>query len=76
MKPSGNQFTFASARLMAAAALAATLAFAPTLVLAADPVAHVDRTELRITKMHAKLNHDGVRLRVADKRFIHIDGVC
>jgi hypothetical protein len=55
MKPSGNQFTLASARLMAAAALVATLAFAPGVVLAADPIAHADRTELRITNMHSKL---------------------
>ena len=56
MKLSGNQFTYASARLMAAAALVTTLAFAPGVVFAADKVAHEDRAELRIKDMHAKLN--------------------
>jgi hypothetical protein len=56
MKPSGNPFTYSSARLIAAATLLATLAFAPGVVLAADKDAHEDRAELRIKDMHAKLN--------------------
>lgn len=55
MKLSGNQFTFANARIIAAAALVTTLAFAPGMVLAADKDAHEDRSELRIKHMHAKL---------------------
>lgn len=55
MKLTGNQFTYASARLIAAAALVTTLAFAPGVVLAADKDAHEDRVELRIKNMHAKL---------------------
>lgn len=55
MKLSGNQFTYSSARLIAAATLLATLAFAPGVVFAADKDAHQDRTELRIKDMHAKL---------------------
>lgn len=55
MKLTGNQFTHASARLVAAAALVASLAFAPGVVLAADKDAHEDRAELRIKDMHAKL---------------------
>lgn len=55
MKLSGNQFTYASARLIAAAALVTTLAFAPGFALAADKDAHEDRAELRIKDMHAKL---------------------
>jgi len=55
MKPSGKQFTYASARLIAAAALVATLTFAPGVILAADKDAHEDRAELRIKDMNAKL---------------------
>lgn len=55
MKIIGNQFTFASARLISAAALAATLVFAPGIVFAVDKDAHEDRTEMRIKDMHAKL---------------------
>lgn len=55
MKLSGNQFTYTSARLIAAATLLATLAFAPGVVLAAGKDAHEDRAELRIKDMHAKL---------------------
>lgn len=55
MKLSGNQFNYASARLIAAAVLVVTLAFSPGVVLAADKDAHVDRAELRIKDMHAKL---------------------
>jgi len=55
MKLSGNQLTYASARLIAATALATTLTFAPGLVLAVDKDAHEDRAELRIKDMHAKL---------------------
>jgi hypothetical protein len=55
MKSSSNPFTYASARLIAAA-LVATLAFAPGLVLAADKDVHEDRAELRIKNMHTKLN--------------------
>ena len=55
MKLSGNQFTYAGTRLIAAVAVAATLAFAPAVVLAADKDAHQDRSELRIKDMHAKL---------------------
>ena len=55
MKLTGNQFTYASARLIAAAALVTTLAFAPGIVLAADKDAHEDRVELRIKNMHTKL---------------------
>ena len=55
MKLTGNQFTYASARLIAAAALVTTLAFAPGVVFAADKDAHEDRVELRIKNMHTKL---------------------
>jgi protein CpxP len=55
MKLSGNQFTSASSRLIAAAALVVTMAFAPGVVLAANVDAHEDRAELRIKDMHAKL---------------------
>ena len=55
MKLSGNQFTSASMRLIAAAALASTLTVASGAVLAADKDAHADRVELRINDMHAKL---------------------
>ena len=55
MKLSGNQFTYASARLITAAALAFTLVFATGVVLATDKDAHEDRAELRIKDMHAKL---------------------
>lgn len=55
MKLSGNPFTYASTRLIAATALVATLVFAPGVVLATDKDAHEDRTELRIKDMHAKL---------------------
>ena len=55
MKLSGNQFTYSSVRLIAAATLLATLAFAPGVVLAAGKDAHEDRAELRIKDMHAKL---------------------
>lgn len=56
MKLSGNQFTYTSARLIAATALAAVLAFAPGVALAIDKEAHhQDRVELRIKDMHAKL---------------------
>lgn len=55
MKLNGNQFTYASARLIAAASLVATLAFAPGVVLAADKDVHQDRTELRIKNMHTRL---------------------
>ena len=55
MKLTGNQFTYASARLIAAAALVTNLAFAPGVVLAADKDAHEDRVELRIKNMHTKL---------------------
>jgi periplasmic protein CpxP/Spy len=54
MKLNGVQFTVASARLLAAA-LATTLVLAPGLVLAADNDAHMDRAEMRIKDMHAKL---------------------
>ena len=55
MKFCGNQFTFSSAHLVAAAVLVSTLAFAPAVVLAAGKDAHADRTELRVKDMHAKL---------------------
>jgi protein CpxP len=55
MKLSGNQFTYASMRLIAAAAIVSTLAFAPGMVLAAGKDAHQDRVEQRINDMHAKL---------------------
>jgi protein CpxP len=55
MEHSGNQSTYASARLFFSAALIAILAFAPGVVLAADKNAHEDRAELRIKDMHAKL---------------------
>ena len=55
MKLSGNQFIYASARLIISAALAATLVFAPTVALAINKDANEDRTELRIKEMHAKL---------------------
>lgn len=56
MKLNCNQFTFTSARLVAATVLVATLAFAPGVILAAEKDAHQDRVELRIKDMHAKLN--------------------
>lgn len=55
MKLIGNQYTYASARLIAAATLVAALVFAPGMALAADKDAHEDRVELRIKDMHAKL---------------------
>lgn len=55
MKLSGNQFSYAGARLLAAATLVATMAFAPGVVLAADKDVHEDRTELRVKDMHDKL---------------------
>lgn len=56
MKLSGNQFTYASTRLLVAvAALVATMAFAPGAVLAAGKDAHEDRAELRVKDMHTKL---------------------
>ncbi|MGO9443927.1 MAG: Spy/CpxP family protein refolding chaperone [Thiobacillaceae bacterium] len=55
MKLIGNQFTYASARLIVAAALASTLAFAPGMALAADKDVHEDRAEMRIKDMHAQL---------------------
>src|ERR1700693_5085718 len=55
MKLSGNQFTYARARIIAAATLLATLAFAPGMVIAADKDAHEDRAERRIKDNHAKL---------------------
>ncbi len=55
MKLSGNQFTYASTRLIAAATLAATLIFTPGMALATDKDAHEDRVELRIKDMHTKL---------------------
>ncbi len=55
MKPSGNQFIYASIRLIKSATLAATLVFLPGIALAIDKDAHEDRTELRIKDMHAKL---------------------
>jgi hypothetical protein len=55
MKTSGTQFTYVGVRLIAAAALIAGLTFAPGAVFAADKDAHVDRTELRIKDMQAKL---------------------
>ena len=55
MKLSNNQFSYASMRLVAAAALVASLAFAPGMVLAADKDAHTDNAELRIKNMHDKL---------------------
>ncbi|WP_200870601.1 Spy/CpxP family protein refolding chaperone [Methylobacter tundripaludum] len=55
MKLSGNQFTYASARLIAAATLAVTMVLAPGVALATDKNAHEDRVELRIKDLHAKL---------------------
>jgi protein CpxP len=55
MKLSGNQFTYASTRLITAATLIATLIFAPGMALATDKVAHEDRVQLRIKDMHTKL---------------------
>jgi len=55
MKLSGNQFTYASARLIAAATLAVAMALAPGVALATDKNAREDRVELRIKDMHAKL---------------------
>ena len=55
MELSGNQFIYASTRLITSAALATTLVFAPVVALAIDKDAHEDRTELRIKEMHAKL---------------------
>src|SRR5664280_480801 len=55
MKLSGNQFIYASIRLIRSATLAATLVFLPGVALATDKDAHEDRTELRIKEMHAKL---------------------
>ena len=55
MKPGNNNFSYASARLIAAAALVATLAFVPGVSFAVDKDAHEDRAEMRIKDMHAKL---------------------
>ena len=55
MKLSGNQFTYATARLISAATLAVILVIAPGLAFAVDKDAHEDRIELRIKDMHAKL---------------------
>jgi protein CpxP len=55
MKLSGNQFTYANARLISAATLAVILVIAPGLAHAIDKDAHKDRVELRIKDMHAKL---------------------
>jgi len=55
MKLSNNQFTYASARMIAATVMAASVAFSPAVVLAADKDAHEDRAELRVKDMHAKL---------------------
>ncbi|MFA5016956.1 MAG: Spy/CpxP family protein refolding chaperone [Methylobacter sp.] len=55
MKLSGNQFTYASTRLIAAATLAVTMVLAPGVALATDKNAREDRVELRIKDMHAKL---------------------
>jgi len=55
MKLSGNQFTYASTRLITAATLIATLIFAPGMALATEKVAREDHVELRIKDMHAKL---------------------
>jgi hypothetical protein len=55
MKLNGIQFTSASARLAAAVALVTTLAFTPGLAFAADKGAHMDRAEMRIKDLHAKL---------------------
>ena len=56
MKLSGNQFIYASIRLIRSATLAATLVFLPGIALATDKEAHhEDRVELRIKDMHAKL---------------------
>jgi protein CpxP len=55
MKPSSYQFTYATARAVVAAALAVTITFAPSLVLAAKS-SSVDRVEMRIKDMHAKLD--------------------
>jgi hypothetical protein len=55
MKLSGNQFTYASVRLIAAAVLVATMAFAPGVILAADKDVHEDRAEMRVKDMRAKL---------------------
>ena len=55
MKLSGNQFIYASIRLIKSATLAATLVFLPGIALATDKDAHEDRTELRIKDMHVKL---------------------
>jgi hypothetical protein len=55
MKSIGFQFTETSTRLVLAAVFASTLAFAPGFAIAADKVAHVERTEQRIADMHGKL---------------------
>ena len=54
MKRNSHQFTYATARAVAAAALAAIIAFASSPVIAAKASAE-DRVEARITNMHAKL---------------------
>lgn len=59
MERNSHQFTYATARALAAAALVATIAFAPGPVIAAKAVAakasSEDRAEARIKDMHAKL---------------------
>jgi periplasmic protein CpxP/Spy len=55
MKSIGFQFAQRGARLVVAAVFASTLAFSPCFALAADKVAHVERTEQRIADMHGKL---------------------
>jgi len=57
MERNGQQFIYAAARAVAAAALVAIIAFASGPVVAAkhSAEARVDRVEARITDMHAKL---------------------
>ncbi len=55
MKRNSIQINFAAVRAITAAALVATIAFASAPAIAAKASA-VDRSEARITHMHAKLN--------------------
>ncbi|MGZ5601736.1 MAG: Spy/CpxP family protein refolding chaperone [Methylobacter sp.] len=55
MNPSGNRFTYARTRLIAAAVLSAALVLAPGAAIATDKNNRENRAELRIKDLHAKL---------------------
>ncbi|MGZ4994218.1 MAG: Spy/CpxP family protein refolding chaperone [Methylobacter sp.] len=55
MNPSGNRFTYARTRLIAAAVLSTALVLAPGAAIATDKNNRENRAELRIKDLHAKL---------------------